>query len=128
MTKYKRAHPRITREIPVEIELPELGAVHATAVNISCAGLQLVCDHGTIETLLPEGARTPPGALLSLQVRLAHASQDDHSAVIGVSCRTVFTRRVSEREYRIGLSIQSFDDDGYERLERYIDHWISGGD
>ncbi len=125
MTKYRREYPRISGELQVEIQPGSGALVHATAVNISYAGLQLVCDQDTVKSLLAGGLRAPPGERLEIAIQLVPASQEGVSATVKADCRTVFTRRVSEREYRIGVSFHEFEEDGYELLESYIDAYMS---
>jgi hypothetical protein len=40
---------------------------------------------------------------------------------IDTRCRAVFSRRVAENEYRIGLQFQGFDGEDYHKLEHYLD-------
>lgn len=124
--RYKRDHPRVGVEVPVELMLGDSGTIHVMAVNMSRAGLQVACDKVTVTSVFPQGKRTLPHAPPDIDVVLRLPGVEGGSESIEARCHAVFARRVSENEYRVGLQFVHIGGDQYERLELYIDEQSSG--
>ncbi|HSS64470.1 MAG TPA: PilZ domain-containing protein, partial [Gammaproteobacteria bacterium] len=96
----------------------------ATTYDVSKRGVQLLCDGITVREIFggPGLSRPtkPPSVLLKL--RLSHSAQD--SEQIDAECRAVFSRRVSEQEYRVGLQIHSISESSRMALENFVDECL----
>ena len=124
MSEYKRNHPRIKKSIPVEIVAPGERTLFATTYDVSKRGVQLLCDGITVREIFggPGLSRPtkPPRVLLKL--RLSHSGQE--SEQIEAECRAVFSRRVSEQEYRVGLQIYAISEPSIVALDNFIDECL----
>jgi len=123
---YKREHPRVSVHLPVELRTPEGVPLHARTVNISRAGLQLSCDRHTFSRLFPGGLQPLPSQRVAVRVRLELPPQAPGPAALEASCNAVFSRRIAENDFRVGLQFTDLPEAGYERLERYIDSCAGG--
>ena len=124
--RYKRDHPRVGVEVPVELRLADAGTIHVMSVNVSRAGLQVACDKITVASLFPQGKPTLPHTPPDVDVVLRLPGVDGGSDGIAARCHAVFARRVSENEYRVGLQFVHIAGREFERLELYIDEQSSG--
>ncbi len=124
MSEYKRDHPRIKKNLPVEIVAPGDKTLFATTYDVSKRGVQLLCDGITVREIFggPGLSRPakPPSVLMKL--RLTHSGQEPEQ--IEAECRAVFSRRVSEQEYRVGLQIYSLSESSRVALDNFVDECL----
>ena len=121
MRKYKRDYPRVPANLPVEVSTPDGEVIHAITVNLSPAGIQIACDRVTVNSIMPLNSRHPPKDTRQVDVRLRFPESSGMPHVIDARCTAVFSRRVAENEYRIGLQFLSFHGDDYRKLEHFVD-------
>ena len=124
MRKYKRDYPRVPAHLPVEVSTPDGELIHAITVNLSPAGIQIACDRVTVDSILPLNQRRLPRSTREVDVRLRFPESSGMPDVINTRCTAVFSRRVAENEYRIGLHFKGFDGDDYQKLEHFLDDGI----
>lgn len=124
MSEYKRDHPRIKKSLPVEIVAPGDRTLFATTYDVSKRGVQLLCDGITVREIFggPGLSRPtkPPKVLLKL--RLNHSGQEPEH--IEAECRAVFSRRVSEQEFRVGLQIYAISEASSVALDNFVDECL----
>jgi len=101
--------------------MPDGEVIHAVTVNLSPAGIQIACDRVTVNSILPLSQRRIPKSTRALDVRLRFPESSGMPNVIDARCQAIFSRRVAENEYRIGLQFQGFEGDDYQKLEHYLD-------
>ena len=103
--------------------MPDGEVIHAVTVNLSPAGIQIACDRVTVGSILPLSQRRRPTTTTTtkVDVRLRFPESSGMPDVIGIRCIAVFSRRMAENEYRIGLQFQRFEGDDYQKLERFLD-------
>ena len=101
--------------------MPDGEVIHATTVNLSPAGVQITCDQVTVNRVLPLSQRRVPKHTLEVDVRLRFPESSGMPDVIDARCAAVFSRRVAENEYRIGLRFLGFEGEDYQKLEHYLD-------
>ncbi|MEE8286412.1 MAG: PilZ domain-containing protein [Gammaproteobacteria bacterium] len=121
MKKYKRDYPRIPAHLPVEVSMPDGEIIHAITVNLSPAGIQIACDRVTVNSILPLSQRRLPKRTRQVDVRLRFPESSGMPDIIDARCTAVFSRRVAENEYRIGLQFQGFEGEDYQKLEHFLD-------
>ncbi|TDJ21231.1 MAG: PilZ domain-containing protein [Gammaproteobacteria bacterium] len=119
--KYKRDYPRIPAHLPVELSMPDGEIIHAITVNLSPAGIQIACDRATVNSILPLSQRRLPKNTRQVEVRLRFPESSGMPHIIDARCTAVFSRRVAENEYRIGLQFQGFEGEDYQKLEHFLD-------
>jgi len=116
----QRDHPRIKRSLPVELVAAGDKTLHATTLDVSKAGIQLLCDGATVEgifgSIRPDPSRHPS---VDLSLQLMHPKSGP--ARIKVACKAVFSRRLSEQEYRIGLRFESVPEAARAILNAFVD-------
>ena len=116
---YRREYPRIPVTLPVEVQVADGARINVKMCNISRAGMQLACDPITVKRLLPGGQPPLPGQPVTLDVRFELPSGQD-TVPISVRCNAIFSRRVAQNEFRLGLQFASFEAEGYDHIENYI--------
>ena len=104
--------------------MPDGEIIHAITVNLSPAGVQIACDRITVNSILPLSQRRPPNKTREVDVRLRFPESSGMPHIIDARCAAVFSRRVAENEYRIGLQFLSFEGDGYRKLEHFLDDGV----
>jgi hypothetical protein len=119
--KYKRDYPRIPAHLAVEVSMPDGEIIHAITVNLSPAGIQIACDRVTVNSILPLSQRRLPKRTRQVDVRLRFPESSGMPDIIDARCTAVFSRRVAENEYRIGLQFQGFEGEDYQKLEHFLD-------
>ncbi len=101
--------------------MPDGEIIHAITVNLSPAGIQIACDRVTVDSILPLSQRRLPKNTRQVEVRLRFPESSNMPHIIDARCTAVFSRRVAENEYRIGLQFQSFEGEDYQKLEHFLD-------
>jgi len=107
--------------LPVEVSMPDGEIIHAITVNLSPAGVQIACDRVTVNSILPLSQRRLPRKTRRVDVRLRFPESSGMPEIIDARCAAVFSRRIAENEYRIGLQFQGLDGDDYQKLEHFLD-------
>ncbi len=124
MTLYNRGYPRFATDLPVEVVLPAGKVIHVHGVNISRAGLQIICDGPTASLLAgehPERGGILQGARSRLRISLAWPGREH--VIIEVDCQVVFVRRDSASRFSVGLCFKQFTGDGEAVMEDYAS-WL----
>ncbi len=116
---YRREYPRIPVTLPAEVQVADGARIHVKMCNISRAGMQLACDPITVRQLLPRG-QPLPGQPVTLDVRFELPTSTQETVPISVRCNAIFSRRVAQNEFRLGLQFASFEAEGYDHIENYI--------
>ena len=108
--------------LPVEVSLPDGEVIHAITVNLSPAGIQIACDRITVNSILPLSQPRLPKRTREVDVRLRFPESSGMPDIIDARCTAIFSRRVAENEFRIGLQFHGFEgDDDYHKLEHFLD-------
>ncbi len=102
--------------------MPDGEVIHAITVNLSPAGIQIACDRVTVNSVLPLSQRRIPKRTREVEVRLRFPESSGMPDVIDARCAAIFSRRVAENEYRIGLQFLGFQGDDYQKLEHFLDN------
>jgi hypothetical protein len=108
----------------VEVSMTDGDVIHAITVNLSPAGIQIACDRVTVNSILPLSQRRVPTKSREVDVRLRFPESSGMPDVIDARCTAIFSRRVAENEYRIGLQFLSFEGDDYRKLEHFLDNGL----
>lgn len=101
--------------------MPDGEVIHAITVNLSPAGIQIACDRVTVNSVLPLSQSRLPKRTREVEVRLRFPESSGMPDVIDARCAAIFSRRVAENEYRIGLQFLGFEGDDYQKLEHFLD-------
>ena len=106
--------------------MPDGEVIHAITVNLSPAGIQIACDRVTVNSILSLNQRRLPKRSREIEVRLRFPESSGMPDVIDTRCTAIFSRRVAENEYRIGLQFKDFEGDDYQKLEHFLDDGLQG--
>ena len=101
--------------------MPDGEVIHAITVNLSPAGIQIACDRVTVNSVLPLSQRRVPKRTREVEVRLRFPESSGMPDVIDARCAAIFSRRIAENEYRIGLQFLGLEGDDYQKLEHFLD-------
>jgi len=116
----------------VRIATPRGEVIHASTLNLSPAGLQIGGDRETAAAISTAAPGALPGVPVEVGVSLEFpaagaAVNEDGSADGGTvdgRCRVVFLRRISERDFRIGLQFVDLPEDAAAALRRGIERLL----
>ena len=124
MSEYKRDHPRIRESLPVELITSGDKKLFASTYDVSKRGIQLSCDGVTVQEIFGGPGPAPPAKLptVILKLRLSRSSRDAEQ--IEAECKAVFSRRVSEEEYRVGMLIHSLSPPARVALDHFVEAWL----
>lgn len=125
MSDYKRDHPRIKKSLPAELIAPGDKKLHASTLDVSRTGIQLNCDGVTAEGIFGASRQAGPSRHPKVKVALRILHPSSGPARIEAECLAVFSRRVSEQEYRVGLQIESISDESRKLLEGFVDECLN---
>ena len=120
MRAYKRDHPRIKKPLEVEIIVSGNKTLFATTYDFSKQGIQILCDAITVRDIFGGSNQSlqPKLPMVIMKLKLDHSNrQAEH---IEAECKAIFSRRVSEREYRIGFAIHSLSEPSRKMFERFV--------
>lgn len=110
-----RLHPRVSVDLPAELEPFRGDCLDVRLVNLSLSGV-LVEGSAELEALL--GARKSPASDMPLELNL-HFGLETQS--IHCHCRMVHSRRLAENRFQVGMKILSIPTDSQGLLGRYIE-------
>lgn len=124
MSDYKRDHPRVKKSLPVEIIAPGEKTLFASTYDVSKRGVQLLCDGITVREIFggPGLSRPSKPPAVLLKFRLNHSGREPE--LIEAECTAVFSRRVSEQEYRVGLQIHSLSASSRVALDNFVEECL----
>lgn len=125
MSEYKRDYPRIKLSLPAEIIAPGDKTLFATTYDVSKSGVQLSCDGITVREIFggPGLAQPTKPPAVVLKLRLSESASED-AKHLEADCTAVFSRRVSEQEYRVGLQIKSLSESSRVALDAFVDECL----
>lgn len=121
MSDYKRDHPRIKKNLPAELIAPGDKKLHAATLDVSRTGIQLICDGITAEEIFGASRQAGPSRHPRVKVLLRILHPKIGPARVEADCLAVFSRRVSEQEFRIGLQIDAISDESRTILDGFVD-------
>lgn len=116
----RRLYKRFETGSAVEIIAENGAELEARALNVSLAGMQIVCDRDVVQVVAPKGEKTTPDQSPVVRIRFTLPRAGDRTE-IAADCRIVLVRRVSERDYHLHLQYEFFQGNGYNELEDFVD-------
>ena len=115
----RRQHPRILVKFPVIVSNLAGLPMESRLLDLSLGGFKLAANDALIEHIQSEGEEGK--SLSPEELRLDFTvSLHDEELRIGVHCRVVHKRRLSQHSYQVGLRILEYDDESENKLRRYI--------
>lgn len=122
MSQERRDFPRIETEHSVELVDEDGSAFPTLALDLSLAGMQMLCDQPTAERIAPGGnIDACEGKSREFDVRLRIWLRDQSRHRLRIRCRLMTLREIQTDEYRIGMKFIGFEGDSYQILEAYVD-------
>ena len=115
----RRQHPRVVTEFPVRV-CNRLGAVMKTQLlDLSLSGLGLAANDALVAHL--QGDIQDTTRVMPEEFRVEFTLPlNDQELAIGLYCRLVYRRRLSQHAYQMGVRILKYDAESENRLERYV--------
>lgn len=120
MAGERRLYPRITTELPLELQTDAGETARATIRNLSQGGLEISCDRWCADRILPSGHQAFPGQPINAQLRWQVRGADGSDQAVQASGEIVVSRRLSQNEYRVGIQILRFEGDGAQLVDQYV--------
>ncbi len=120
MAQERRAFPRVDTEHSLQLLDADGAAFPALMLDLSLAGMQLLCDGPTALRLAGREGEEPREFDVRLQVTLPrHGARQ-----LRMRCRLMTIREVQQDEFRIGVRFTQFEADSYPLLEAWIDETL----
>lgn len=118
-----RKYHRIRADIPCEL-LPDGGPVSVRILNLSAGGLKFSCGHDVFIRILPESQRMP-GRVTGVEagIRFRLPSSQDSSASLRARIRVVYTERLAQDKYLVGVQFIDLDEKTARALQGCIDEY-----
>jgi c-di-GMP-binding flagellar brake protein YcgR len=115
--KERRLYPRFDVILPVKLSVNN-NTVEANIFDISMGGMQLGCEQGAAEIIVPTPNQTvSPGQNLVVVASF----RCPNGQGVTVNCRLVVSRRVANNEFRIGMEYVEFASEADQKAyEAYI--------
>lgn len=125
MSDYKRDYPRIKKSLPAELIASGDKKLYASTFDISKTGIQIICDGITAEEIFGASRQAGPSRHPRIKVVLRLLHPKTGPARVEADCRAVFSRRVSEQEFRIGLHIDTMSEEARGVLDAFVDECLN---
>lgn len=125
MSDYKRDHPRIKKSLPAELITPGDKKLYASTFDVSRTGIQIICDGVTAEQIFGASRQAGPSRHPRLKVNLRLIHPKTGPVRIEAECRAVFSRRISEQEFRIGLQIDAMSEASRVILDGFVEDCLN---
>ena len=120
MPNERRINQRNAVSYPADVSVPGGGGIRATVVDISRNGLQLACDRHSLLKICPRGHLTSPADRVPLRTVVMGEVAVGSETEVEVQGRVVYVRRLSQTEYRIGLSYASISQESERQLKQWL--------
>ncbi|MCG8436350.1 MAG: PilZ domain-containing protein, partial [Gammaproteobacteria bacterium] len=92
--------------------------------NISLSGMQLQCDRMAVTQFAPKGEHTTPDQAPDVTLNFTLPLKRRASRTVTTTAKVIFIRRIAEQEYHVGVEFQSFDEEGHEQIEAYLNETL----
>lgn len=116
----RRRHPRVYQNLPAEIGLAEDKALNLTALNISLSGVQFGCNEEQMQRIKNDGHPALHGATVEVGLRVELPMDGGPAETLEATCRLVYTRRVTQHRYCLGMQFTHLKGQGRDALLRYL--------
>jgi|GEM_PF-3417099 len=115
----RRRAQRVRVQQPVALMHEDGTAATGTAINLSCGGMQLLCDRYTTDSLyrsdVPLETASAPGIDVHLRLPL-----DAGLARLDIECRLIYVSTIDTRTYLLGLEFVRFHSDSQSCLAQFL--------
>lgn len=115
----RRKHIRVSTQVRAEA-ISECGEeVIVTVTNISQSGLQLEGNRQMLDVLLPNFNRKDRRLPVNIDVHFIITNSFRHGNEVRTKCSVVYTRRIKQGKYQLGLQFVMFYQ-GSEALAEFL--------
>lgn len=115
----RRRHPRVYENLSAEIGLADGKTLKLTALNISLSGVQFGCDEEEMRRIKTEGSPALHGETVEIGLNVGLPSARA-AETLEATCRLIYTRRVTQRRYCLGMQFTHLKGEGRQVLLRYL--------
>lgn len=123
----RKVYPQINACLPIVIAAEDGINVEAQTLQASSQGLALQCNMSERNRVTPGGSFVRDGRPVELFVRLRLPVEEDGVAQVAARCKITYSRRVAKDICHIGLRYLDFENDGGDRLLRFIESRLGLG-
>ncbi|WP_390616975.1 PilZ domain-containing protein [Maricurvus nonylphenolicus] len=117
-----RREPRFKTNFSCSVDTPDQHS-EAVITNLSMSGLQLECDHGLMQALMPNIKRPSPHQPISLAVHFEVPTSYKDKDAIDLHCKIIYSRRLAQDKFVIGCMFSEFEHQCETVLEDYLQHF-----
>jgi hypothetical protein len=121
----RREHPRIKASQPIDIVAENGKVLQGDLLDISHAGLQFCCDGPTAHCIFPEGHVLSAGRSGTVHISFSLPFTDQSSGSVDAVCQLIFSRRVAQDKYCIGVQFEKSAGDSYNTIVRFINEHLT---
>jgi hypothetical protein len=121
----RRRYQRIPVQVSAIVTTEEGVHIEVVAVEVSSDELGIVCNTKQRNIITPAGSFIRDGKPVSVSVDLNLSDEDGQLSKIVARCHVVFSRRISSEQCKIGLRYGYFENNGQEKLIRFVEKTLA---
>ncbi len=122
----RRRSPRVIGGLAVDITNHNGESFSAKTLNVSYNGFGMQCSTIDRNLITPQGDFVEAGRPVEFDVSLMlPEGEHGRGGMIVAKCRVLYSRRLANDRCEIGMRYIEIEDDGEEKLVRYIQNAIS---
>lgn len=116
----RRRHERLAEGLPAEAGLQEGQTLKLALMNISHGGVQLGCNEDELQRIRKEGFPALHGQTVEIDLRVTLPSTTRAPEQLEATCRLVYTRRVTQHRFCLGMQFTDIKGQSRQALTRYL--------
>ncbi len=117
----RRLYQRVPVQVSAVVTTGDGVRINVLAVDVSSDGLGVECNIKQRNMITPGGSFVRDGKPVAVSVDLHLPDADEPAAKVTARCHVVFSRRMSIDQCKIGLRYVNIENNGHQRLVRFID-------
>lgn len=116
----RRRHPRVYEDLPAETQLADGQTLKLPLQSLSLGGVRLGCSEDEMRRVKQEGYPALHGETVEVGLRVSLPTFDHAAEPLEATCRLVYTRRITQQRYCLGMQFTDLKGDSREALMRYL--------
>jgi hypothetical protein len=116
----RRRHPRVYEDLPAEAVLADDSTIRLSLQSLGLGGVRLGCSEKEMRRIKNDGHPALHGQTVEIDLRVSLPTYDRAAEKLEATCRLVYTRRITQQRYCLGMQFTDLKGDSREALMRYL--------
>lgn len=116
----RRRHPRVYEDLPAEAVLADDSTLRLSLQSLGLGGVRLGCSESEMRRIKNDGHPALHGQTVEIDLRVNLPTYNRAAEKLEATCRLVYTRRVTQQRYCLGMQFTDLKGDSREALMRYL--------